>query len=85
MDTFKYLGLQVTADWGCEIDVVHRMIEGCRAWGAPKSVPSNRGLWIKPKKYLKYLKPKKFLKWIKPKKYEGVIVPTHCTEQRHGV
>ena len=36
------------------------MNEGYRAWGALKSVPSNRGLGIKAKKYL----------------YEGVIVPT---------
>ena len=33
VDCFKYLGLQVAADWGCERDVVHRMIEGYRAWG----------------------------------------------------
>ena len=36
------------------------MNEGYRACGALKSVLSNRGLWIKAKKYL----------------YEGVIVPT---------
>ena len=36
------------------------MNEGYRAWGALKSVLSNRGLGIKAKKYL----------------YEGVIVPT---------
>ena len=40
-------------------DVVHRMNEGCRAWGSLKSVLSNRGLGIKAKKCL----------------YEGVIVP----------
>ena len=39
---------------------VHRMNEGYRAWGALKSVLSNRGLGIKAKKCL----------------YEGVIVPT---------
>ena len=44
----------------CERDVVHRMNEGYRAWGALKSVLSNRGLRIKAKKCL----------------YEGVIVPT---------
>ena len=44
----------------CERDVVHRMNEGCRAWGELKSVLSNRGLGIKAKKSL----------------YEGVIVPT---------
>ena len=42
--------------------------EGCRAWGALKSVLSNRGLGIKAKKCL----------------YEGVSVPTACMEQRHG-
>ena len=34
---FKYLGLQVAADHadgGCDRDVVHRMNEGYRAWGA---------------------------------------------------
>ena len=33
VDCFKYLGSQVAADGGCERDVVHRMNEGCRAWG----------------------------------------------------
>ena len=41
---FKYLGLQVAADGGCESYVEHRMNEGYRAWGALKSVLSNRGL-----------------------------------------
>ena len=41
-------------------DVVHRMNEGYRAWGALKSVMSNRGLGIKANKCL----------------YEGLIVPT---------
>ena len=51
----------MTADIGCERDVVHRMNEGYyRAWGALKSVRSNRGLGITAKKCL----------------YEGVIVPT---------
>ena len=50
----------MAADGGCERDVVHRMNEGYRAWGALKSVPSNKGLVIKAKKCL----------------YEGVIVPT---------
>ena len=45
---------------GCERDVVHRMNEGYRVWGALKSVLSNRGLGLKAKKCL----------------YEGVIVPT---------
>ena len=50
----------MAADGGCERDVVHRMNEGYRAWGALKSVLSNRRLGIKAKKCL----------------YEGVIVPT---------
>ena len=60
VDCFKYLGLQVAADGGCERDVVHRMNEGYRAWGPLKIVLSNRGLGIKAKKCL----------------YEGVIVST---------
>ena len=50
----------MAADGGCERDVVHRMNEGYRAWGALKSVLSNRGLGIKAKKCL----------------YKGVIAPT---------
>ena len=50
----------MTADGGCERDLVHRMNEGYSARGALKSVLSNRGLGIKAKKCL----------------YEGVIVPT---------
>ena len=57
VDCFKCLGSQ---DGGCERDVMHRMNEGYRAWGALKSVLSNRGLGIKAKKCL----------------HEGVIVPT---------
>ena len=30
VDCFKYLGLQVAADGGCERDVVHRMNQGYR-------------------------------------------------------
>ena len=36
VDCFEYLGSQVAADGGCERDVVHRMNEGYRAWGALK-------------------------------------------------
>ena len=50
----------MAADGGCERDVVHRKIEGCRAWGALKSALCNRVLGIKAKRSL----------------YEGVIVPT---------
>ena len=60
VDRFMYLGSQVAADGGCERDVVQRMNEGYRAWGALKSVLSNRVLGIKAKKCL----------------YERVIVPT---------
>ena len=52
VDCFKYLGSQVAADGGCERDVVNRMNEGYRGWGALKSVLSNRGLGIKAKKCL---------------------------------
>ena len=52
VDCFKYLGSQVAADGGCERDVVHRTNEGYRAWGALKSVLSNRGLGINAKKSL---------------------------------
>ena len=52
VNCFKYQGSQVAADGGCERDVVHRMNEGYRAWGALKSVLSNRGLWLKTKKCL---------------------------------
>ena len=60
VERFKYLESQVAADGGCERDVIHRMNEGSRAWGALKSVLSNRRLGLKLKKCL----------------YEGVIVPT---------
>ena len=43
----------------CERDVVHKMNEGFRAWGALKSVLSNSGLGIKGNNCL----------------YEGLIVP----------
>ena len=46
VDCFKYLGSHVSADGGCERNVVHRMNEGYRAWGALKSVLSNRGFGI---------------------------------------
>ena len=52
VDCFKYLGLQVAADGGCERDVVHRMNEGYRAWEALKNVLNNRGSVIKAKKCL---------------------------------
>ena len=45
LDCFKYLGSQVAADGGCERDVVHRMNEGYKAWGALKSMLSNIDDW----------------------------------------
>ena len=36
VDCFKHLWSQVAADGGCESDVVHRMNEVYRAWGALK-------------------------------------------------
>ena len=60
VDYIKYLGPLVAADGGCESDAVHRMNEIYRAWGALKSVLSNRGFGINAKKCL----------------YERVIVPT---------
>ena len=36
VDCFKYLESQVASDGGCERDVVHRMNDGNRAWGALK-------------------------------------------------
>ena len=66
VDCFKYLGSQVVANGECERDiVVHRMNEGYRAWGALKSVLSNRLLGIKAKKCL----------------YERLIVPTALYER----
>ena len=50
----------MTADGGCERDVVHRINDWYKAWGALKSVPNNIGLGINAKKCLN----------------EGVIVPT---------
>ena len=45
---FKYLGSQVAADGCCERDVVHRMNEEYRAWGALENMNS-RGLGINVK------------------------------------
>ena len=59
VDCFKYLWSQVAADRGCERDMVQRMNEVYRAWGALKSVLSNRALGIKAKNCL----------------YKGVFVP----------
>ena len=48
-DCYKYPGSQMSAGGVCERDAVHMMIEGYRAWGAPKSLLSNRGLRIRPR------------------------------------
>ena len=58
--TLATLTLNLLLSHTCEWDVVHRMNEGYRAWGALKSVLSNRGSGIKANKCL----------------YVGVIVPT---------
>ena len=47
VDCFKYLVSQVAADGRCGRDVVHRMNEEYRGWGALKRVLTNRGLGIK--------------------------------------
>ena len=60
VDCFLVPMVACAADGGSENDVLPRKNEGYRAWGALKSVLSNRGLGIKAKKCL----------------YEGVIVPT---------
>ena len=49
---FKYLMSKVAVVGGCVRDVVHRINVGYRAWGALKSVLSNRGLGIKAVKFL---------------------------------
>ena len=59
----------MAADGLCERDVVHRMKEGFRAWGALKSVLSNRGLGIEANKC-----------YMKEQLYQR-----RCMEQRHGV
>ena len=43
VDCFKYLGSQVTADGGCQRDVVQRMNEGYKAWLVLTSMLSNIG------------------------------------------
>ena len=43
VDSFKYLGSQVAASRGCERDVIKRINEVYRAWGALKIVLYNRG------------------------------------------
>ena len=65
VDCCKYMGSQVSADGACERNVVERINEEYRAWGALTSVQSNRGLGIKAKKCLE----------------EGVIVRCHTEQR----
>ena len=44
--------MQVTADGGCEKDVVHRMNKSVNVWGMLKSVLSNSGFGINVKEFL---------------------------------
>ena len=69
VDCFKYLGSEMAAAGGCERDMVHRMNEGYRAWGALKSVLSNRDWGYRPRS-------------VFMKEY---FYQLRCTEQRHGV
>ena len=54
VDCFKYLGSKVAATGGSErnVHMVHIMNQGYRAWGALKSVLSNKEFGIKAKKCL---------------------------------
>ena len=49
MIVLKYLGSQVADDGRCDSDVVHRMIEGYKVWGAVKCVLRNRWLGLNKK------------------------------------
>ena len=60
VDQFKYLGSVIAANCGVEVDVRHRVNEGCKVLGALKGVMKNRGLGMNVKKVL----------------YEKVVVPT---------
>ena len=46
------MGSKVAAHGGCERDVVHRMTEEQKWWGALKSMLRNRGLGLNAKNYL---------------------------------
>ena len=59
----------MAADRGCERYVVQRMTDGYRAWGALKSVMSNKGFGIKAKKCL----------------YEGVLHKTNGVLRSRGM
>ena len=51
-DYFKYLGLHVAVDGGCDSDVVHRMNEGIECVWVLKIMLSNIGLGMYVKKCL---------------------------------
>ena len=73
-----YLGWKVASDQGCEEDVVHRMNEGYRVWGALKSVLSNRGLGIKAKKCI-YQHIRTCTKFIQFRSYLYEVHLRNCT------
>ena len=52
VDQFKYLGSVIAANGGVEVDVCHRLNEGCKVLGALKGVMKNRRLGINVKKVL---------------------------------
>ena len=52
LDCFKYIGLQVVADGGCERNVVNRMNDRYKVSIMLKGVMSNRGLGMNVKKCL---------------------------------
>ena len=49
VDQFKYLGSVIAANGGVEVDVHHRVNEGCKVLGALKGVMKNRGLGMNVK------------------------------------
>ena len=46
VDQFKYLGSVIAANDEVEVDVRHRVNEGCKVLGALKGLMKNRGLGI---------------------------------------
>ena len=60
VNQFKYLGSVIAVNSGVEVDVRHRVNEGCKVLGALKGVMKNRGLGMHVKKVF----------------YEKVVVPT---------
>ena len=60
VDQFKYLSSVIAANDGVEVDVHHRVNEGCKVLGALQGIMKNRGLGMNVKKVL----------------YEKAVVPT---------